>query len=69
MMKLEDMQYQRPNYEEEKRKMEELCQALKQAPDKETFLDLFQKINDIRSNINTMEQLNYVYYSIRSPVF
>ncbi len=66
MMKLEDMQYQRPNYEEEKRKMEELCRALKQAPDKETFLDLFQKINDIRSNINTMEQLNYVYYSINT---
>ena len=60
------MKYERVDYELTSSKMNELLDAMEKAQNKETFLDLFFKLNDVRSHLFTMMILCSIRHSINT---
>ena len=65
-MKFNEMKYERVDYELTSSKMNELLDAMEKAQNKETFLDLFFKLNDVRSHLFTMMILCSIRHSINT---
>lgn len=65
-MKFKDYKYIRPNYDEVKEKYEVLLKQLENAKNKDEFIKIFDEIQVLYGDINTMSTLSYVRHSINT---
>jgi M3 family oligoendopeptidase len=63
-MKFEDFTYERPNLEEIKPVFEKVLQKFKTASDVSEQVEAIKEINEIRLNIDTMQNICYIRHSI-----
>ena len=63
-MKFSEMKYERPDFEQTSGRMKALLDELEKAGDKETFLNVFFQLNDLRVHVTTMMTLCQVRHSI-----
>lgn len=65
-MKFSEMKYERPDFEQTSGRMKALLDELEKAGDKETFLNVFFQLNDLRVHVTTMMILCQVRHSINT---
>ena len=65
-MKFSEMKYERPDFEQTSGRMNALLDELEKAGDKETFLNVFFQLNDLRVHVTTMMILCQVRHSINT---
>ena len=65
-MKFKDIEYKRPELEQLKKEYEERLVELEKAADKDEYLKVFKKLNELRGHIYTMKTLCYIRHSINT---
>lgn len=66
IMKFSEFKYERPNYEQVKGQLETLIQGLSVSETTESFMTIFDEINQLRSHVQTMASLSAVRYTINT---
>ncbi|MEG0163903.1 M3 family oligoendopeptidase [Anaerorhabdus sp.] len=65
-MKFKEFKYERPDYDQVKGQLDTLQNELKECSDVNSFMEIFDKINQIRSHVQTMASLSSTRYSINT---
>ncbi|MEG1462197.1 MAG: hypothetical protein RSC48_03725 [Anaerorhabdus sp.] len=60
-MKFKEFKYERPDYDQVKGQLDTLQNELKECSDVNSFMEIFDKINQIRSHVQTMAIAYYRY--------
>ncbi|MFV0551780.1 MAG: M3 family oligoendopeptidase [Anaerorhabdus sp.] len=65
-MKFKEFKYERLDYDQVKGQLDTLQNELKECSDVNSFMEIFDKINQIRSHVQTMASLSSTRYSINT---
>ena len=65
-MKFKDIEYRRLEYEDLKKEFEEKLERMKNASNKDEYLEAFRKLNELRGHIYSMRTICFIRHSINT---